>query len=182
MGAFFSGFNFVRATILFSLIGAGVLGYMAWERRGELEGLRAGLVKGGAVEALAADIQQLSREYSQLKRDQASEGIIGQSDPQSYIRKVAAKDAVELGDVEIALRESSPTRGVTDRTYTIKPTTDRSFLRSRLANFFFSLEADSRRVRVTHLKIETANKTKPHEVPEDRWTFDAQVISRSKTE
>ena len=182
MMAFFSGFNFVRATILFSLIGAGVLGYMALERQTQVEELRAALAPGGAVETLAAEIQQTSREYSRLKREALNEGIIGQSDPQSYIRMVAAKDAVELGDVEIGVRESSPRRGIIDRTYTIKPSNDRSFLRSRLANFFFSLEADSRRVRVTHLKIETFSKTKPEEVPEDRWSFDAQVISRSKDE
>ena len=92
---------------------------------------------------------------------------------------VAAKGAVELGLIDITARESPAGKGVTDKLYKIKPS-DRSFLRSRLANFFFSLEADSRRVRVTSLKVETFSKTKPEEIPEDRWTFEADVISRSK--
>lgn len=179
MMAFFSGFNFVRATILFSLIGSGVLGYMAMERADELEQLRSGLKKGGAVETVAAEIQQMCREYSQLKRDEENEGLRGQNDPMFYIRGVAAKGAVELGLIDIAARESPAGKGVTDKLYKIKPS-DRSFLRSRLANFFFSLEADSRRVRVTSLKVETFSKTKPEEIPEDRWTFEADVISRSK--
>lgn len=182
MMAFFSGFNFVRATILFSLIGSGVLGYMAMERADELEQLRSGLEKGGQVETIAAEIQQICREYSQLKRDEQNEGIRGQMNPRSYIQKIAAYEAVELGHIDINSREApGPRKGITDRTYTIEPNnSDRSFLRSRLANFFYSLEADSRRIRVTRLHVETFSKTKPEEIPEDRWKFDVKVISRSK--
>jgi len=58
---------------------------------------------------------------------------------------------------------------------------DASFGRIKLGNFFYSLESDSRRVKVTEIKIEMDNrKTKPHEKPNDKWTFDCKVTSRQK--
>jgi len=60
---------------------------------------------------------------------------------------------------------------------------ERTFQRLRIANFLYTLEYDSRRVKVTDMKLEIAEKKpKPHEVPADEWFFDAEVTSRQRAD
>jgi hypothetical protein len=58
-----------------------------------------------------------------------------------------------------------------------------SFQRSQIANLLYKLEADSGRVVVTDVEIDKADKRlKPHEIPEDRWMFEATLTSRQATD
>jgi hypothetical protein len=70
-----------------------------------------------------------------------------------------------------------------DRTWQIKPNPPRPFQRSQIANLLYKLEADSGRVVVTDVEIDKADKRlKPHEIPEDRWMFEATLTSRQATD
>ena len=72
---------------------------------------------------------------------------------------------------------------VVDKVYRIKSDArERSFQRPRIANFLYTLEFDSRRVKVTSLKLSPSNKRlKPGEIGDDLWTFEAALTVRSKT-
>lgn len=183
MKAFFERMNLARSIILFALVGSFALGWLGWQRSRELAELRANLEED--TQKLVANIEKLGREHTQLSKSARQEGLAGQTDLESYIRKVGIADRVEIGDLKLN-PGSDPrgTKGVVDKKYTIKPTDkEHAFQRSRIANFLYKLEADSRRVKVTNLVIETAEKRiKPHEIPEDNWTFEAEVTSRQRAD
>ena len=178
MSEFFSNMNLARfiivATIPLSL-GLGWFGYaQAEELKKKERALRT------QVAPLVSNTQQLAVEHTRLTKEANKDGLSGQNSPESYIRGIATSDKVEIGDVSITTREISPTKGVTDRVYTIRPTAKgRSYTRPRISNFLFKLEDDSNRIKVTDISIDVAQKNlKPHEVPKDEWTFTAQVTSR----
>ena len=54
--------------------------------------------------------------------------------------------------------------------------------RASIANFLFTLEQDSRRVKVTSIRIDPFAKLKPGELGGDEWTFEAEITSRRKIE
>ena len=187
MHAFFSGFNFARFVILVCFLAAGPLAYFAWKQYELNNEMKAALAPGGTVEQLVTSIQENSRTYTQLMRNRRSEGLIGaQADVQSYIRSKAFADEVELGEIQID--PSNPRTvgsGLRDTTYSIRPMNrDSSFQRVAIANFLFTLEHDSQRVRVTQLNLKHEDKRlKPETIPDrDRWMFDAQITTREKVD
>jgi len=178
----FKHMNFARFLILVMLLASIPLGYFAYQQRMRIDDLRSALAEQGEVERLAADIQALSRQHSALARQVDEEGMRGQDDPRSYITSIAYKDKVDIGQVEIVPSENEFIKGVIDKNYRVRPMNkDAQFGRTKLGNFLYSLESESRRVKVTEIKIEAADrKLKPHEKPSDRWKFECRVTSRQK--
>jgi hypothetical protein len=103
-------------------------------------------------------------------------------DFESYLRRVAAKDKIEVGDVDLSPSEVPLAHGIVDHRYHVRPKDrDRGFSRLTLTNFLSELEHASSRVKVTSVKIENAEKrSKPEVVPDDAWTFEADVTSRQR--
>lgn len=183
MKSFFKEMNTARVIILAALIGSLALGFIGWKQTQSLAELK--MHRDRDLEPLVSKIQELGKRHTQLSKAMRSEGLAGQSDPMSYIRKVATKDKVDIGDVKIDESKDPRTQGVMDFKYRIRPSDrDLKFLRARIANFLYSLEADSpRRVKVTDIQIQAGDKRlKPQDLPEDTWTFEAEITSRQKTE
>jgi hypothetical protein len=146
--------------------------------------MQAGLEGGGAAK-LTQQIAQLARKDTQLSESLKGENLQGEADMQSYIYKVATADRVEVGN--LMLTPSAPeqfSKGIVDKKYNIRPDNrERTFSRTTIANFFYTLESQSRRVKVTMITIENADRrVKNHEIPKDQWTFLAEVTSRQRSE
>jgi hypothetical protein len=183
MKDFLAHMNLARWIILGSLVGSLALGWNGWRLRARRIETEASLKR--EVPMLALDIQTLSRAYSKLYKESEREGLKPQDDPQSYIRKLALHDSVLLGGIDITgPTEIEPVKGVVDKKYTLKPQArDKGVLRLKLANFFYMLESESRRVRVTHIMMEPELKNvKPNEVSNDMWRWEAEVTARQKKE
>jgi hypothetical protein len=181
---FLADLNLARAIILLSIVGSVALAWIGWQRSSDLADMRARLDRD--VPKLVTEIQQLSKQHTQLYREREGEGLKGQTDPETYIVNVAAADKVEVGQLKLTpLESSSQARNVVDKKYRIQPSNrDRTFQRSRVANFLYMLERESRRIKVTQAKFEIAdpNRTKAEDVPKDEWKFEAEVTSRQKVE
>lgn len=180
MGSLFASMNLTRWMILLSLLASCVLGYRVWERSGRLDEVHGELAK---IEGVIKEIQTRALELNELQSVADKEGLKGESDPELYIRSVAQKDQVGIGQVDTSKRKSSPAKGIEDRIYKIKPSIkNRRYHRGAIANFLYKLEADSRRVKVTSVSIEPASKVKPGEIGPDEWTFEAEITSRQRTD
>ena len=180
MKAFFANMNLARWIILLSILGSIGLGWFGYTLRQRRVGLEAALET--QVPLLAVDIQKLSREYTQLAREAGREGLRGQTDPESYIRAIASRDEVLLGQINIrAPKPTSPAKGVIDKKFTIMPQDrERGFLRLSIANFCYLLEKESKRVKVTRIHLDPDKKLKPHEIHNDSWKWEIDVTSRQK--
>jgi hypothetical protein len=172
------GLNLARVIMLLALVGSLALGWFGWARQRQVAEMERSL--GSRVKTLARDVERLAQQHTTLSREANRFGLQAQDDPETYIRKIAAAQFVEIGDVELTPRVvQTSVRGVEDRTWAIRPNPPRAFQRSQIANLLYKLEADSRRVVVTDIQIDQADKRlKPHEVPEDRWMFEATLTSR----
>lgn len=197
MKSFFQNFNLARGIILASVVGSvglGVLGYMqqskvselqaAFEKRGDRK-VGGGTYEENDVTKLAREIESLGRRLDQLGKAQRAEGFSEQEGLQLYAQKALDADGVEIGENDKIPSETPVDRGnIIDKKIMIKPVpADRTFPRSKISNLLYKLETDSRRIRVTHIKIEAGGKPKPklHEVPEENnWTFEAQITSRQR--
>lgn len=181
MKTFFSNMTFPRAVILFSLTGSLVLGYFVYMRTQRLTQLERDLQRAPSV---VQKIQEHAWRLDELHRAADKEGLKGeQSDPELYIRRVASQDNVNIGQVDTSVSEATPERGVLDRKYKIRPTNkNESFHRGSIGNFLYKLEADSRRVKVTSLKMTPVGRVKPGEIGDDLWTFEAEITSRQAVE
>ena len=184
MKALLERMTLARWIIVISLlasIGLGIFGYSLHKRRAELETALA-----SEVPKLALELQNYAKRHTVLTKQYEREGLQGQSDPVTYIRTIAAGQLVQIGDTQVdPPQESQPMPGVLDTRYTIKPSNrDRGFGRSNIANFLFKLESESRRMRVTKLRMEPeAKNVKPENVLEnDSWRWEAEVTSRTKIE
>jgi hypothetical protein len=180
MKGFFKGFNLARGIIVVSLLGSLVLGWLCWQRSRDLNHMREDLQT--RMTPTITTLMQAALRHTQLSQGLKGEGLQGQKDLVSYIRQVGAKDKVEIGELNMTEQEGSPSQGIVDKKYTIKPDNPLStFKRMTLVNFLYSLERDSRRVKVTRVKIEVTDKgLKTHEIPSDNWRFDAEVTSRQR--
>jgi hypothetical protein len=178
MKHFFQGFNLARGIIVVSLLGSLVLGFLCWKRSSELQEMREDL--DSRMKPTVQALMQAAQTHSKLSNNLKSEGLKEFKDFETYIRRIAAKDKVEVGDVDLSPSEAPLTRGVIDKKYHIKSKDrERSFSRLKITNFLTELERASGRVKVTSAKIENAEKRlKPEAVPEDFWTFEADVTSR----
>ena len=199
MLAFFKGFNLARLIILLCLVGTAVLGWMVFERQKQINDYQARLgldeefVFRPAVDGMNAtqswvekkvrSIQQLGNDYTAKMKQLEGEGLKGQDTPQSYIRSIAANRRVALGSLVITPRERE-NRGYTDKTYAIQPnSTDNSrakpsFQRTQIANFLWSLEEGSARVKVTGLEIRTPGRRDFEVHPSDMWEFTCELTER----
>ncbi|MDP6989891.1 MAG: hypothetical protein QF903_10470 [Planctomycetota bacterium] len=184
MKSFLSNLNLARIIILASLAGSAFLGWTGWQAYGELSDLREALEY--QAPKVVNDIQQASLRHTELTRGVEGDGLARVGSPQSYIRKCKDHRLVQVGDVDVKERtvENLSAKGIVDSVYTIIPADKkRAFTTSTIASFMYRLEADSRQIKVTDLTIEqVGRRTKPSEIPPDKWTFQAEVTSRQKKE
>ncbi len=178
---FLSKLNFPRGVILVSLLASTGLGYLVWARANRLAEIRVEL---GLVKGLCRAIQELGVQLDQLQRAKRRDGLTdSQKDPETYIRSIAAHERVGIGQLRTTPSVKSPFRDVEDRIYKIQPANkNQRYSRSQIGNFLYQLEAESRRVKVTSLKLTPFKKIKQGEIGDDVWTFDAAITSRSKIE
>lgn len=183
MKEFFSNMNLARAIIVLTIPICLGLGYFGWDQSRKLEEAHDNLKV--RLPKLATEVQQAATDHTNLTRAVRKDGLSqGNATPETYIRKIAAKERVEIGDVKINKRESRPSKGVVDKKYEIRPSdTKRRFSRVKISNFLYKLEEESSRVKVTHVKMETGQRgLKEEQVPDDKWTLLAEVTSRQADE
>jgi hypothetical protein len=182
MKSFFAEMNLARGIIVVSLAGCLVLAVLGWRKQRDLAETRT--VYEASLEPLARDLMQSAQRHSVLSKALRDDSLGAQADLETYIRRVAAKDKVEIGNVNMQFSDEQRSKTVVDKVYRIKSDAkDRSFQRLRIANFLYTLESDSRRVKVTDLKLEVSERRiKPHEVPGDAWFFEAEVTSRQRAD
>ena len=181
MKAFFNSFTLARWIIVVSLFFSILLGWSGWYFHQRRTALETALVK--QVPDLAVELQTLSKQYSKLYKDAEREGLKAQDDPASYIRKIGSDPTIEIGQLSINTPPAQEfIKGVADRKITIKPqNVESGFSRVALANFFWKLESESKRVRVTEIHMEPAQKgVKPQDTLNDRWKWNAEATSRAK--
>lgn len=173
--------NFARFLTLIMFLGSLPLGWFAWVQYERNTELRANLEQGGDVEETVRQILKYSRQHTKLQSEVTDEGLKGQTNPNSYIQGIAIKKNVDIGLISVD-PGTKDHKTYVDSTFRIKSNQkDSEFNRINLGNFFFSLENDSRRIRVTEIKMELKDrKTKPHDMPNDSWDFECTVTSRSK--
>jgi len=178
MSDLFKNMNLARFIIMMTVplaIGLAVFESGQAER---VASIQAGL--DGPVYTLLSQIQQLGDDHTRLTNELNGEGLKGDAAPQTYIRSIATSNRVEIGDVKISESKRTPFTGIEDRIYTIRPfDSERGFQRLKVSNFLYRLEEDSSRIKVTDISIDIAQRRiKNHIVPDDEWTFTAQVTSR----
>ena len=184
--SFFRDMTFARVMIVVCLLGSGVLGYFVFQNHQKIRSTSKALEPGGGIEQLVRDIQRQSKEYSQLYEKKDDEKLRGQASPNTYIVKIATGDHVDIGRVDIDADEKDVTKDIVDNVYSITPTEkDFMYTRVHIANFLWSLENESRKVRVTKFKMDALNaegkpRLKPHEIPTDSWKFTCEMTSRQR--
>ncbi len=182
MKAFFVNMNLARGIILVSLLGCIVLGFLGWKRSEALAEKKDQLENG--IDGLTKDLMQTAQRHTAISKTFKDDTLGPQADLETYIRKVASTPKVEIGNVNMTFTPEQRSKTVIDKVYRIKSDNrERTFQRLRIANFLYTLEFDSRRVKVTDLKLEVAEKRqKPHEVPADDWFFETEVTSRQRVD
>lgn len=180
--SFLTNLTFPRVVIIMSLLGSAVLAWFDFTMGQELDRLKS--ENATQAPALVTKIQEHSLMLNQLVQQYEDEGYKGQGNPSSYVREIAQNDNVRLGQVTVT--PSNPDSlggGLVDMKWLIRPDNkDRGWSKENIANFLFKLESDSRRVRVTRLKLIPPSKvrTKPHEFPPDEWTYEVEITSRQR--
>lgn len=178
--SFLSNMNFPRSVILISVIGSVVMGYLAFKKEAEVEQW-ASYVTRSADEVRS--IQSNSKLLTSLQKRAAKEQLGGRRDLESYARRTTTHPDVEIGQVNTTPSEDHPIKGILDKHVTVRPSDrERPYTRFQIANMLFKFEADSRLVRVTRVKIEPIDRHKPHELGNDRWTFEVRITSRQAEE
>lgn len=181
----FKGMTFARAMILLCLLGSVVLGYYDVQEFNQIREERKALLPRGTIEILVRRIQQNSKLYSELYKKKGEEGL-GQDDPTVYITKIATDPKIIIGRVDVNAKEKILSQGMVDKIFTISPyNKEIPYTLTHIANFLWSLEDRSRRVRVTDFKIEALNdsnkpRVKNSEMPSEFWSFSCQVTSRER--
>ena len=186
MKALLAKLTFARVMIIASLLGSCVLGWFIYQNQLKIRQATIDLAEEGPVASLVREIQTLSKRYTKLYQSQGDEKLRAQVNPQTYIDGIASDPKVMVGRVDIKIAERDLTSSISDKIYTVVPfEKDAKFGRGQIANFFWKLEADSRRVRITELSITALNEQgKPRiakeEYPSDRWNFTCKVTSRQR--
>ena len=174
--------TFPRAMILGTFLGSLVTGWFVYKKTTELRQLEQDVARAPAV---VAAIHVRAQELDQLLSAANREGLKGDilNDIETYIRQKASGPNINLGQVDLTPSTTEPFRGVEDLKYKIKPRekTQRA-LRGSIANFLYTLEQDSRRIKVTSIKIDPFEKLKPGQLSNDYWTFEAEITSRRALE
>ena len=176
----FKNLNFPRGVILVTTLTSLLLGWFVWTKMQRLESVR---VEIGKAPGEIKKIQELAFTLDELLSKAEKEGFKGVESAETYIRKIAQIPNVNVGQLEINPDENIPFTGVKDLVYRIKPANKtQRFGRTNIANFLYSLEEKSRRVKVTSLKLTPITKIAPGSVGDDFWTFEAEITSRSLEE
>ena len=170
--------TFPRMMILASFVGSLVAGYLVWNKSQELEQLELDKMMAPTV---VKSIQMKAVELDQLLSALNREGLKGDiiNDMETYIREKANDPKINIGQVDLSPSRTEPDKGIEDIKYKIRPKekTQRA-RRGSIANFLYKLEQDSRRVKVTSIRIDPYEKLKPGELGGDTWTFEAEITSR----
>lgn len=179
MSDFFRNMTFPRLVVLFSLVASAVLGYFVWVKGERLEEVQRELAR---TPELVKEIQELGIELTNYQEVARGEILKGEDlDFETYIRTIAADPRVEIGQLDLSPREQPQAGGIVDRVYTIKPDNpNQRYHRSRIGNFLYKLEAESRRVKVTRLALRPKGRLKPGELGDDLWSFEAEITMRTK--
>jgi hypothetical protein len=196
--SFLKNLNLARWIILLSVVGSlglGALGYLQSSRLGKLQSdlektgerkAASGTYDDSDVAKLVRELETLGRKHSQLTKAKKAEGFTETEGLNNYIERAITNDGVELGEHGTDPSTVNVTKGIVDKKIRIKPTSrDKTFPRSKIANFLYKLEADSRRIRVTDLVIELGgkNRVREHELPEEnQWTYEVEITSRQREE
>lgn len=175
----------IRIMIGLLFAGSAFLGWRAMQQQEVIDRYEAAIAEGGQAEQLAQNILKRAYLYSAYKERSAKEGVKGDGADQvnSYIFEIAARRQVLWGNPKIEKPgESRPLAGYKDVTYNVRPAEKNTwFDRNRIANFFYLLESESRKLRITGIDLKAAQKNlKPHEIPEDRWIVDLKVTMRER--
>jgi hypothetical protein len=180
MKAFIERMTFPRWVILTCLVVAIPLGWIGWNQARTVKRLEQELAQ---VEDVVEEIQILSMRLTKLQEQAKSENLRGEGQIDSYIRRIASDERVVVGQVDLDPHSKTLANDVVDKQVSVKPSdAKRPFTRAQLANFFYKLETDSRRVKVTDVEIEPVEKrVRAEDVLDDRWTFEVTITSRQKT-
>ena len=172
--------SFPRLVILVCSLGSIALGVMVYLRMQRLSEVKAELQR---VPTVVKEIQSNAYRLSDLQLRASAEKFKAQSEPESYIRQIASGPNINLGQVNINNASKTPARGIEDTIYKIEPQTKtQRFSLGQIGNFLYKLEADSRRVKVTRIKLVPAEKVAPGEIGKNQWVFDADMTTRTKTD
>lgn len=179
----------VRVMIVLLLAGSAVLGWIAYKQFQEIDRYEAALAEGGEVEETIRSIQEKAFKYSSLKEREESEGMKGAAKDQTevalYLRAKAQDQFVNWGNINVGKPDEHMNRdGYQDIVYRVEHSDkDAAVSRNHIANMFYLIERDLRRMKVTSVDIEPAEKSAPHEVPEDRWkvkNFNVTIRERAE--
>ncbi|MCB9914183.1 MAG: hypothetical protein H6828_03410 [Planctomycetes bacterium] len=178
--SFLKNLNLARVIILGSIVGSGYLAWNGMELQGQLDELRP--VFPTAISNVCREIEELSKLNTKLMGDVKGDKLLSQASPESYIRGCADHPSVQVGDVDMTSRSKPGTGGIVDKITTIRPfDRKRKFEHYTIAQFLYRLEADSRQVKVTNIRLDLLNGTKDlDKIPADEWTFDIEVTNRVK--
>ena len=134
-------FTFARVVIFLCVVLSGALGVLAWSQQQKIGEMREALGSGGEIERLTREIQQFSRKHTDLSRQAEGDLLTGEDKtPESYIRSVAYRDDVRMGQIEVDPDERDD-KNFVDMIYRINADDkEKKFSRLNLANFFYKLE------------------------------------------
>lgn len=172
--------SFPRAVILCCSLGSAVMGTLVYQRSRRLDEVREELVR---VKDVLKEMHTDAYRLDELQRSAGAEKLKAQEEMETYIRAIAGKENIDMGQLDFTRRTFEPARGVQDNICKMTPLSKtKRFNRGQIGNFLFQLEYDSRRVKVTRLKLTPADKPVPGVVGNDAWNFEADLTTRTKTE
>lgn len=180
MKSFFAKMSFPRAVILFCSIGSVVMGALVFDRTRRLSEVQDELRR---VKEIVKEIQTDAYRLDDLQRSAGAEKFSAQEELETYIRKIAGEDNINMGQLDFQKRTHEPARGILDNICKMSPQSKAPhYNRGQIGNFLYTLERDSHRVKVTRLKLTPSDKTVAGEVGKDRWNFEAELTTRTKAE
>ena len=180
----FQNMNLARGIMLGALAASAALGFLGWKQYDQLKELKADRDRN--FPQLVPQLMTSGRKHTQLAKNLDKEGLKGQANLMTYANTCAAAEMVEIGNIDPTQSKDTNVgvKGIVDQKLNIKPSDPkRAYPRTRIANFLFTLEKDSRRVKVTDIELTLANsKVARQEVPDDSWTFQTEITSRQRVE
>lgn len=180
MKSFFGGMSFPRAVILFCSLGSLVMGALVYQRTRRLDEVQEELRR---VKEVVKEIQTDAYRLDELQRSAGTEKFKAQEELDLYIRNIAGQENVDMGQLNTEDRTDEPARGIVDNICKMSPLSKtHNYNRGQIGNFLYKLEAESRRVKVTRLKLTPSDKAIPGEVGRDRWNFEAELTTRAKVD
>ena len=180
MKSFFGKMSFPRAVILFCSLGSVVMGALVFDRTRRLADVHEELRR---VKEVIKEIQTDAYRLDDLQRSAGAEKFAAQDELETYIRKIAGEDNIDMGQLDFQKRPHEPARGILDNICKISPQSKTPhYNRGQIGNFLYTLERDSQRVKVTRLKLTPSDKAVAGEVGKDRWNFEAELTTRTKSD